>query len=260
MALKTLDNALELLKYFSRENPSWGVRELAKEMGISHSIVYRILTTFEKHGFVVQDAETKKYELGMRFLEYGLIMQDKLRISDMMLPVMRRLAEQSGESVFLTWLDGMEAVYVEIAESSQRIKYAVSKGSRTPLYAGASNKTIMAFLPEEVQMRIIEKGLVPRTNRTIVSPNELLANLQEIRRQGWCYSIGEYADDVVGISMPLFDRRGKVTGSLTVAGPLYRMPEEKVMPLLDILKVGCQEIQDYIRTLKLDYAELTQPQ
>ena len=71
MTLKTLDNSLEVLKYFNKENPTWGVRELAKEMDISHSIIYRILATFEKQGFLIQNPETKKYELGLRFLEYG---------------------------------------------------------------------------------------------------------------------------------------------------------------------------------------------
>ena len=51
MALKTLDNSLEVLKYFSKENPSWGVRELAKEMNISHSIIYRILATLKIMAF-----------------------------------------------------------------------------------------------------------------------------------------------------------------------------------------------------------------
>jgi DNA-binding IclR family transcriptional regulator len=49
-----------LLKSFTRENPVWGVRELSKESGMSHSVVYRILATFEKQGFLVKDEQTKK--------------------------------------------------------------------------------------------------------------------------------------------------------------------------------------------------------
>ncbi|MFM1655129.1 helix-turn-helix domain-containing protein [Brevibacillus sp. B_LB10_24] len=55
-----MDSALELLKSFTRENPVWGVRELSKELGMSHSVVYRILATFEKQGFLVKDEQTKK--------------------------------------------------------------------------------------------------------------------------------------------------------------------------------------------------------
>lgn len=158
MTLKTLDNSLEVLKYFNKENPTWGVRELAKEMDISHSIIYRILATFEKQGFLIQNPETKKYELGLRFLEYGQMVKDKLNLSDFVLPIMINLADTIKESVFLTWLDGTDGVTVEIAESSQTIKFSVSIGTRTPLHIGASCKVIMAYLPEERKRRSWSMG------------------------------------------------------------------------------------------------------
>ncbi|WP_236002598.1 helix-turn-helix domain-containing protein [Heyndrickxia sporothermodurans] len=55
-----MDNSLELLNYFSKETPSWGVRELAKEMGISHSIVYRTLASFEKYVFFGTRSKNQK--------------------------------------------------------------------------------------------------------------------------------------------------------------------------------------------------------
>ncbi|OLN31985.1 IclR family transcriptional regulator [Desulfosporosinus metallidurans] len=249
MALKTLDNALEILRYFTYEHPAWGVRELAKELNISHSIIYRVLATFEDHGFLVQNEDTKKYELGIKFWEYGLIVRSKLRISDMIYPTMEKLANETGESVFLTWLDELEGICVDIAESSQRVKFAVSIGSRTPLYAGASNKIIMAYVPEKDQLAIIEKGLQEFAGYTIVDPQKLLKNLEEIRLQGWCYSLGEYSDAVVGVALPLFTRKRKITGSITVAGPEYRFPESKVREVLTILEIRTSEIQAYLDTI-----------
>lgn len=81
MTLKTLDNALEILKYFTKQTSAWGVRELAKKMNISHSIIYRILSTYEKHGFLIQNPETRKYELGIKFWEYGQVVVDKIQLS-----------------------------------------------------------------------------------------------------------------------------------------------------------------------------------
>ncbi|WP_126428782.1 IclR family transcriptional regulator [Brevibacillus marinus] len=243
MTLKTLDNSLELLKYFTKQTPAWGLRELAKEMNMNHTIVYRILSTFERHGFLVQNPETKKYELGIKFWEYGQIVQERLRPSDLIHPIMKRLSEETGESTFLTWLDGLEGIYVEIVESSQRIKYAVTVGSRVPLYAGASSKVIMAYLPREQQEAIIQQGLKPFTDKTIVDPEQLLANLQEIRQKGWCFSVGEYSDSVFGLSVPLFNHRQEIVASLTIAGPEYRMPQEKVADVLPLLLQSRDEIQ-----------------
>ncbi|WP_062234486.1 IclR family transcriptional regulator [Fictibacillus sp. FJAT-27399] len=253
MALKTLDNSLELLKYFTKQHPSWGVRELAKEIGISHSIVYRILATFQNHGFLVQNKESKKYELGIRFLEYGHIVQDKMRLSDVIFPIMKGLSEKTEESIFLTWLDAMEGITVEIAESNQRIKFAVSLGTRTPLYAGASCKVIMAFLPKEKQTEIVHKGIAPFTDKTILDTEKLLMDLQDIRKKGWCYSIGEYSESVFGLGVPLFNSKNEIIASLTMAGPEFRMPEHKVPNALEILQMEAQKIQSHLKNYSFMY-------
>jgi DNA-binding IclR family transcriptional regulator len=251
--LKTLDNSLELLTYFTRANPSWGVRELAKEMNMSHSIVYRILSTFEGHGFLVQNQETKKYELGIKLWEYGAIIRDNLRISDLIYPIMQKLAEKTEESIFLTWLDGLEGICVEIAESSHKIKYALSVGTRTPLYAGASNKVIMAYLLKEVQETIIAKGLKPKTGKTIIQPDQIAADLEKIKKEGWAYSVGEYSDSVFGIALPIFTNRRQIIASLSVGGPEYRMPEEKVAEVLSILREGRDEIEACLDKLSITH-------
>lgn len=246
MALKTLDNSLEVLKYFSKENPAWGVRELAKEMNISHSIIHRILATFENHGFLNQNPETKKYELGLRFLEYGQMVKEKLNLSDFVLPIMKKLSEEIKESVFLTWLDGADGVTVEIAESSQTIKFSVSMGTRTPLYIGASCKTIMAYLPEKKQKDIMDSGMKKLTTETITDPEELLIDLEKIRTQGWCFSTGEYSHSVFGLGVPLFNNKGEIIASLTIAGPNYRKPvEEKLPDMVKVLQYAAMSIQRY---------------
>ncbi|WP_426983570.1 IclR family transcriptional regulator [Brevibacillus borstelensis] len=247
--LKTLDNALDLLKYFTREKPQWGVRELAKEMNISHTVVYRMLATFERYGFVKQEPKTKKYELGFSFLEYASTVRDNLDITELIYPVMKRVAEATNESVFLTWLDGLEGICLEIAESRQQVKYAMSIGSRTLLYAGASNKVIMAYLPASTQSAIIEKGLRPRTEHTIHDKEKLLQDLARIREVGWAYSLGEYTDTVFGIAVPLFSGDRQVVASLTIAGPDYRMPEEKVPEALMELRTAQQEVQAILQRI-----------
>jgi DNA-binding IclR family transcriptional regulator len=245
--LKTLDQALKVLQSFTREKPHWGVRELAKELDMNHSIVYRILATFLENGFLQQNKETKKYELGLKFMEYGALVREQLQISDRINPIMKQLSEDTGESIFLTWLDGHVGICVEIYESSQTIKYGLPIGSRTPLFAGASNKVIMAFLAPEEQESIILKALELNVGGKAVSREGLLASLHQIRQEGWAYSVGDYFDSVFGIAVPLLDRRKDIIASLTVAGPEYRMPADKVGQSLEILRRGRDEIQQILR-------------
>jgi IclR family KDG regulon transcriptional repressor len=247
--LKTLDQALEVLKAFTRDKRYWGVRELAKELDLNHSVVYRILATFQEHGFLQQDKDTKKYKVGITFMEYAALFREHLQLSDMIYPIMKRLSEETGESIFLTWLDSHEGVCIEIYESSQHIKYGLSIGSRAPLFAGASNKIIMAYLSPEDQESIILKGLKSRSIKKTISKESLLASLKKIRQEGWAYSVGDYSDSVFGIAVPLCNRKNDVIASLTVAGPEYRMPEESVEKTLHILKRGRDEIQQILHNL-----------
>lgn len=246
ITLKTLSNSLEVLKYFTKEKSSWGVRELANVMGMNHSIIYRILVTFEEYGFLRKNEFTNKYELGVKLFEYGLIVKESMKINEMIYPIMKEVSDELGESTFLTWLDGTEGVCVEISECSKNVRYEITLGSRAPLYAGASNKVIMAFLPQEIQQKILEKKLAPITSKTVTDEESIKRSLEEIRRNGWAYSIGEYTEDVVGIAVPLFHGNTSIIASLTVAGPSYRIPKEKVGDMLQTLQNGQQKIQDTI--------------
>lgn len=227
------------------------MRELAKKLDMSHSIVYRVLATFEEHGFLLQNPETQKYELGIRFWEYGQIVKSNLNISELFLPSMEKLASETGESIFLTWLDGLQGICLEIAESSRNVKFAVSVGSRTPLYAGASNKVIMAYLPPEKQEEIIAQGLKNYTFQTIINPEELKRNLEEILQSGWCFSVGEYSDDVIGLAVPLFTGKGQIIASLTVAAPEYRFSESRVEGVKAQLFKTAREMQNHLNKIVL---------
>ncbi|MGO0063298.1 IclR family transcriptional regulator [Brevibacillus fluminis] len=247
--LKTLDQALKLLHSFTRERPQWGVRELAAEMQMSHTVAYRMLVTFTRHGLLTQDPETKKYRLGLKVLEYGGIIRDQLNITDIIYPVMKALSDKTGESIFLTWLDGSDGICTEIVESNQSIKYALSVGSRTPLYAGASNKVIMAYMPIDVIKAILEKGLQPKTPHTIANRESLLQNLETIKKAGWAYSQGEYTEDTFGVAMPIFDSSGKPVASLTIAGPTYRMSDEKVPEMVEALRKSIDSIHQFVQQI-----------
>jgi len=248
--LKTLDLALKVLKMFTREKPTWGGRELANELGINHTNIYRILETLEKNRFISKDKDTKKYSLGYATWELGMIMYETLNVQSLVRPVLKRLMEQTGESIFLTIVDRDEAVTLEAIEPENKVKFSVSAGSRAPLYVGASYRAILAYLPEEMIDSVIQKGLVQYTETTMTSPDVLKEELIQIKKQGWARSQGEYTPDVIAIAVPLFDR-GEVIGSITVSGPIYRMTEEKLNEYLPLLKETRDEIGQIIQRYQL---------
>ncbi|GAB3790340.1 IclR family transcriptional regulator [Virgibacillus kimchii] len=236
--LKTLENALKTLNCFTYKNPTWGVRELGRETGLNHSVVYRILSTFEEFGYLRKSSINDKYELGFKHLEFAGLLQDHLNIPEVMQPKMKELTDQIGESTVLTWLDGDEGVYINIVESAQRVKFHESLGARASLVYGASHKIILAYLAEEDQDRIISFHLGEEEKA-----QTLKKELGALRTQGWAYSSGEYLDGVTAIAVPLYNRNEDIIGSLSIAGPSFRIPYEKSMEYLVLLRKTQEDVQ-----------------
>lgn len=239
------------------ENSSWGVRELSAKMGVNHTIVYRVLATFEQQGFLRKNPQSQKYELGIKFLEYGLIIQENLEVKEEFFPVMERLKNETGESVFLTWLNYPEGICLSIAECTKSVRCAVTLGSRTPLYAGASAKVIMAFLSQDKQQSIIDSGLRKWTENTLTDPSSLLKNLKLIKQNQWSFSIGEYTDHVAGLAVPLFDYEDHIVASLTIGAPEHRMPKSNAYKYLKRLKQEKEQLQDKIKRYHITLKDLS---
>ncbi|WP_416145237.1 IclR family transcriptional regulator [Planococcus koreensis] len=248
MSSKTVDKALSILDAFTVETPTWGLRELARNLDMNHTIVHRILATFEEKGYLYINPETKKYELGIKFIELNNVVEEHLNISTMIQPIMKEIALETGESVALTILDEMEGVFVKIVESEQKVRFAESVGKRSPLYIGASHKVILAYLPEEIQHKIIDDGLNNKV-KYIKSKAELLDRLKKIKEEGWCYSEGETFDDVAACSVPLFDGKSQILGSLSIAGPKYRFSREQSEEMLPVLKENVVKLNSILSKL-----------
>lgn len=245
MTLKTLDNALNLLTYFTVQQPAWGVRALAKQSGVHPAIVHRVLATFAESGFLVQNEESGKYSLGLRVFELGQVVRKTFSPSEAVQPILQRLAEQSGETVFLSWLDGEEGLCVGMVQSQHQLRFSIELGQRFPLYAGAHAKAILAFQTTSFQEQSFAEGVAAGVS--MPSWEAFQARLADVRAQGWAYTHGESAASVAGLAIPLMARDHQtVTGSITIAGPQDRLREESVTELLTHLRDSAKRLEDVI--------------
>ena len=241
MSSKTVYKALCILDVFTIESPTWGLRELSRHLDMNHTIVHRILATFEEKGYLYCNPETRKYELGLKFIELNNVVEKHLNISEMLQPIMKKIALDTGESVVLTIIDDVEGVFLKIVDSEQKVRFAESEGKRGPLYIGASHKVILAHLPLDLQNEIIDHGIDNQVKH-IESKETFLLILENIKKIGWCYTEGETFDDVAAYSVPLIDNMQNILGSLSIAGPRYRFSKEQSKEILPILKENIEKM------------------
>ena len=196
-------------------------------MKLSPTVTHRILSTFQDYGYIVQDPETLKYELGTKFLEFSVHLQDKLKFKDVIYPYMERLVKKTDETIFLARLDKQEVVSVAVAESTQSIKFIFEVGTRRALHAGSSNRVVLAYLPEDEIKQILSSELEKFTDNTMTDPGEIEESLLKVREQGFCCTYGELTQDVVGIAVPLFDCNNQIVASLTAGAQCIACPKKK---------------------------------
>ncbi|NGP45728.1 IclR family transcriptional regulator [Bacillaceae bacterium SIJ1] len=225
--LKTLSLALEVLKMFTKDKPTWGGRELAATLNQNHTKIYRILETLERHKFLNKNKETKKYSLGFKVWELGNTVSENFRINELIHPILEKVSEKTNESVFLTILDGEEGLTFDAVEAMTTVRFSVSIGSRTPLFTGASYRAILAYMSEDFIDHYLEGNFTKYTEKTKVDPEIIREDLRLIRKNGYAMSEGEYTEDVVAVAIPIF-QNDQIVASLTVSGPKYRIEDEHI--------------------------------
>ena len=242
-SVRAVSRALDILLCFSQEQSGLSLTQIADKIGMSKSTVHRLLTTLEEQRFVNRDKTTGTYHLGYRLIEMAaLVLQDAER-QQWALPYLQRLSVECGETVDLAVLDGAHAVYLQVVESSQRVKIAAAVGQRLPAHCTASGKAFMAFLPDDQVGSILATGVNRYTESTRVSPSDLFEDFRVTRERGFAISQGEYEADIHAVAAPILDAKGYPIAVIAVVGPSYRLSHERMLMLGQMILVTTDAIR-----------------
>jgi DNA-binding IclR family transcriptional regulator len=243
-SVKILDKALRILLRFGSGQSEWGITSLARDVDLPKSTVYRILRVLQQHGFLIQDADTRRFRLGLAALELGRHAYEGSELRRVAQPVMEQIALASGETVLLQVLNGERDRVVCIERVQQRtgLRLILEVGATAPLHASCSSRALFAFLPPDEIESVIARGLTAFTAHTITDPDLLRLELARVRRDGYAVSFEEMDVGVAGVSVPIRDYRDEVIASLSISGPLIRMNQENINKYLELVRDGASRI------------------
>lgn len=241
--VQSVDRALTIIKLVSSSKDGMGVTELANQIGLNKSSIFRLLETLVVHGFIEQNPETKKYKLGYQFLELSTKLLESIDIRKEALPFLKQLEEISNEVIHLVIYSQKEAVYIEKLEGNEALRMHSQVGRRAPLHCTSAGKAILANLPVSEVKEIIQKNGLPRhTEKTITTEKELFENLTMIKKQGYGIEREENETGLTCIAAAIFNHRGEVAGAISITGTSSRMNDEKIAAIKDKLIEVCQKV------------------
>lgn len=234
---------LKILDCLSKDEAEIGVTALSQMLDIPKPTVVRLITVLQNYGYVEQNVETKKYRLGLKLFYLGTVVLKRLEVRDKALPIMHKLKEQTGESVYLNVVRDDKRMCLEVVRSIHDLQALITVGQRSPLYAGASAKVLLAFMGEAKRNKTIEKLLfTPLTAKTVTNPEKLQEELADIREKGYALTFGERVQGVVSVSAPIWNYSGEVLSSLSISIPDVRADQSKIGQTIDLLKDAAQQI------------------
>jgi DNA-binding IclR family transcriptional regulator len=231
-SIQVIDRLVILLDVLAQHPDSLPLKVLASQAGLHPSTAHRILSAMTAAGFV-ERVEGGTYRLGIRLLELGALVKERLSLREVAHPWLQQLHRTTGESVNLGIRDGDHIVYIERTSggrSAVRVVHIV--GSRAPLHTTATGKLFLAEEPRaEVERYVARTGLAPMTPRSITDPMRLYEELERVRREALAYDLDEQEVGVRCIAAGIRDEDGTLVAGLSLSTPTERYDPTLAEPI-----------------------------
>ncbi|NWF69704.1 MAG: IclR family transcriptional regulator [Chloroflexi bacterium] len=255
--IRVLDRAISILSLLSDGRPRT-LMEVSEGIDLSASTCFRMLSALASHNYIARDEASGQYSLGVACLELARSYQMSNHIRRVALPELEALRDETAETVHLAVLDRMEVLYLDKLPGLHAIGLMVSHvGGRVPSYCTGLGKALLAYTDTERVRQHFERTPLTRfTDTTLVQVDQLLAELQEIRRRGYALDRGEHEPDVRCVAAPIFDSQHKIAAAISIAGPSSRMePLESNQERITRLLRAAQTISTQLGYGRTSHAE-----
>ncbi len=214
---------MTVLELFSPSLRELGVVDAARRLAVGKGTMSRWLAAMEDAGFVDRDPVSLRYRLSTRVAVLGELARDASSLQRLAIAELQWLVSETGETANLAVLVGGEVMNVSAVESPRPIMHTGWVGRRLPCHATASGKALLAWKDTTDVRRLLPGKLPKLAERTITRMDDFLAQLGDIRANGYSVACSELEDDLAAVAAPVRDHTGLVVGALSIGAPISRV-------------------------------------
>jgi DNA-binding IclR family transcriptional regulator len=230
-SVPAVERALSILEFLARSRHGVTLANLTRHLGVPKSTCHALLLTFQRCGYVQRDKKNGRYRFGMKLYELSNMALSGTSLRDQVAPFLYKLVEETKLTAHLAVLEqNGEAVLVDKIEASGAPQIATWIGKRMGLHCTAVGKAMIAHLSEPEMGRLISKcGLLRHNENTIGSQQRLRQVCETIRLQGYAVDDEEEEIGIRCVGAPIFNGKGEVIASLSVAGTTSQVEDLKAV-------------------------------
>lgn len=238
---QVMSRGFQILDLLAESREELGPTALAARLSLHRSTIHRILMVLESHGLVRRSPTRGRYTLGMKLFELGNRAIAHLDLREHAEPFLRTLVQETGEDAHICILDGIEMLSIAHAEGPCRVRIPATVGRRTPVHCTSAGKAFIAFQPDAALEELIAQLPLRRyTSRTIVTAAALRAELMRVRRRGFAIDNQEIEEGLRCVGAPVRDHTGHIIASMSVAGPAFRLKNERLPMFVRAVMTGAR--------------------
>ncbi len=204
-----------------------GLSDISRATALNKTTAFNLIASLVTLRFLEQDAQSRRYRLGLRNLELGRLVQDRLHISHLARPILAELCRKTNETVNLGLPDLLDLLVVDSFQGSRILHATAKAGWRSLYHSTALGKAFMARWDAPMRQTVYNScGLPQQTPNTITDTDALEAQLARFRTQGYSVDVEENEIGVNGIARWILDGLGEVAAAISVSGHSSRLTEE----------------------------------
>lgn len=224
---RTTLRTIEILKLVSKNSEGITLDTICEKLNLPKTSAYDIITTLAETGMVnVDRGQRQRYTIGLTAYRIGINYTNNMDFIGIIEPELKAFAKETGKTVFFGVRSDCDVVYICKAEPENPIITTATVGTKNPMYCTSLGKAILAYSDDELRDQVI-RGFKfhKKTERTILSKESLLKELEKVKEQGFALDEREMEDHMECVGAPVFGPDGDVIGAISVSS-LYQPTED----------------------------------
>jgi IclR family acetate operon transcriptional repressor len=229
--IQSVDRALDVLAILATKD-GMTLSEISAELEQSPATIYRVLTTLQAREVVEITPTSQLWNIGPAAFQIGASFLRRSSVVERSRPVMRDLMMQTGETANLGIENSDAVMFVSQVETHQSIRAFFPPGTQSPMHASGIGKALLSHYSADRVKHLIKKHPLEKfTDKTIVEPDRLLEELENIRVTGFSFDDEEKNVGMRCIAAPILNFFGEAVAGISVSGPTHRMTLDRIEPI-----------------------------
>ena len=225
--IQVISRAASVLRALENEPQGLSLGQIARRVNLARSTVQRIVKALAEENFLTAATPNARVKLGAELIRLAMSVQTD--ITAIVHPYIKALSEAINETVDLSLLEKEKVLFVDQITAPQRLQAVSAIGESFPLHCTAPGKAFLAKLDPATVKKILSEPMAPCTPATVVSLENLMQEVAQVRQSGIAYDREEHTEGICAVGAVIQHEANNMAAiSIPVPSQRFYGSEEKL--------------------------------